>query len=493
VICVNNHRQQLPQNRSEPHSSAIAQLAQFRQELKNSFTHRPDAIMSLLDSLASNTAAKSVAELSLNALFGHQYSSVYDAIDSFFTPSSAKMAAAERREKDRQLMRIITPHLSTPKQHPFWLFCLEVTPVPRPFAHTLADRTCVYQPNAIASNKPITYGHQYAALVHLPEKTSSCAPPWVVPLSVCRIQSTEKANTVQAQQINALLAEPAFASQLCVTVVDSTLSALTFLGAVKSQPNLVTIARCRSNRVFYHAPQVVKKQQGHPRWYGERFSLKDQTTWTIPDFVEQATATTRRGRQLTIEIKGWHNLLMRGTRDCPMHQTPFTLMQIVVTDTCGKLVFTRPMWLIVIGNRRHQLSPKSVWAAYHQRYDVEHFFRFGKQHLLTTAYQTPDVNHEENWWQMTQLTHVQLWLARDLADRLPRPWERYLPQFNSAQCASPSLVQRDFGRIIGAIEANMVLPKPRGKSTGRAKGKHQKQREKQKVIKKTHKPVQLAA
>ena len=77
-------------------------------------------------------------------------------------------------------------------------------------------------------------------------------------------------------------------------------------------------------------------------------------------------------------------------------------MQIVVTDTCGKLVFTRPMWLIVIGNRRHQLSPKSVWEAYHQRYDVEHFFRFGKQHLLTTAYQTPDVNHEENWWQMTQ-------------------------------------------------------------------------------------------
>ena len=160
--------------------------------------------------------------------------------------------------------------------------------------------------------------------MHLPEKTSLCAPPWVVPLSVCRIQSTEKANTVQAQQINALLAEPAFASQLCVTVVDSTLSALTFLGAVKSQPNLVTIARCRSNRVFYHAPQVVKKQQGHPRWYGERFSLKNQTTWTIPDFVEQATATTRRGRQLTIEIKGWHNLLMRGTRDCPMHQTPCT-------------------------------------------------------------------------------------------------------------------------------------------------------------------------
>ena len=108
-------------------------------------------------------------------------------------------------------------------------------------------------------------------------------------------------------------------------------------------------------------------------------------------------------------------------------------------------------------------------------------------------YQTPDVEHEQNWWQMTQLAYVQLWIARDLAKGLPKPWERYLPQFNWDQSASPSGVQRDFGRIIAAIEENTVSPKPRGKSTGRAKGESQKRREKQKVIKKSRKPVKLAA
>ncbi len=36
-----------------------------------------------------------------------------------------------------------------------------------------------------------------------------------------------------------------------------------------------------------------------------------------------------------------------------------------------------------------------------QRYDMEHLFRFGKQKLLMTAYSTPDVEHEENWFKLT--------------------------------------------------------------------------------------------
>lgn len=319
------HEPNMPQNHKESNSQTVAQLLQFRHELKNSFTHRPDAIMNLLDAISSNIDAKSVAELSLNPCFGYQYPSLYDGIDHFFTASCAEKSAEERREKEIQSMRLMTSHLPPPKQRHFWLFCLDVTPAPRPFAQTLADRTCVYQPNLIPSNKPVTIGHQYAALVHLPEKESPSAPPWVVPLQMRRIQSTEKATTVQAQQISTLLAEPPFASRLCVTVVDSTLSALTFLGEVKDNPHLVTIlrssaqvARCRSNRVFYHMPKLAENKRGHPTWYGQRFDLKDRTTWPSPDAVQQVHLTTHRGRQLTVEIQEWRNLLMRGTREtCP--------------------------------------------------------------------------------------------------------------------------------------------------------------------------------
>ena len=115
--------------------------------------------MNVLSAVSSNTDATSVAELSLNPSFRYQYPSVYDGISNFFVTSTPDKATEQRREKDRQLMGLILPHLQKPKPRDFWLFCLDVTPAPRPFANTLADRTCVYHPNVMASNKPVTYGN----------------------------------------------------------------------------------------------------------------------------------------------------------------------------------------------------------------------------------------------------------------------------------------------------------------------------------------------
>jgi len=39
---------------------------------------------------------------------------------------------------------------------------------------------------------------------------------------------------------------------------------------------------------------------------------------------------------------------------------------------------------------------------------LEHLFRFGKQKLLMRAYSTPEVHHEENWFQLTLLSYVNL-------------------------------------------------------------------------------------
>ena len=133
-----------------------------------------------------------------------------------------------------------------------------------------------------------------------------------------------------------------------------------------------------------------------------------------------------------------------------------------------------------------------AWEAYGQRYNVEHYFRFGKQRLLMASYQTPDVEHEENWMQIMALAYMQLWLARDLAEALPRPWERYLPE-TERETASPSTVQRDFGRIIRQIGTPAEPPKPRGKSPGRAKGERQHPRKRHPVIKKDPKTRKKAS
>lgn len=466
----------------------ITQLKQFRLELHSSFEQRADALMDLIDALSSTPNARSVVELSLSTLFRREYSSVYDAIVHLFQPSEAEQRDKERWAWEQEWARLIVPYLPKPERRRFRLIGTDVVPIPRPFARMLADRTYVYQPNTVVKgNKPVTIGHQYSMQVVFPEKVNVNDPPWAVTTMVHRVRSDEKATTVGGKQIKALMEDEMIPlhKELCVHVADSTYSTVPFLRHVVQIENLVDVLRARSNRVFYHQPSPVegKRPRGHPRWYGERFALNDSSTWSEPDAVEETTLTTRRGRTYRVLLEGWQDMLMRGKKNLPMHKHPFTLIRVRVLDEQDNPVFKHTMWLIAIGKRRTELSLVEAWQAYNQRYDEEHFFRFGKQRLLMASYQTLDVEHEENWLQIVALANGQLWFARNLAQSLPRSWERYLSEVEG-KTASPSTVQRDMERIIRQIGTPAAPPKPRGKSPGRAAGELQSPRVRHPVIKK---------
>jgi hypothetical protein len=59
-----------------------------------------------------------------------------------------------------------------------------------------------------------------------------------------------------------------------------------------------------------------------------------------------------------------------------------------------------------MGERRNELTLLDIFQAYQRRYDIEHFFRFGKQRLLLDRYQTPETGHEEKWWLMAHLAYL---------------------------------------------------------------------------------------
>lgn len=142
------------------------------------------------------------------------------------------------------------------------------------------------------------------------------------------------------------------------------------------------------------------------------------------------------------------------------------------------------MWLIVIGERRGELSSLQSYQSYRQRFDLEHSFRFGKQNLLLTAFETPDVEHEQQWVKFVMLAYVQLWAAHSLAVSLPHPWEKHLISVPSARI-SPSKVQQDWFRIISQLGS----PKNRGYSSGRKSGENQPPRPRLPVIKKCKSPA----
>lgn len=476
----------------------LEKFQQFRHKLYAIIPSRRDSVMDLLDALSSNRTARSPVELSLNPLFRRDYSALYKAIEQFnFNPNDTSDLGedaglpkdVERLTKKPSLQQVIAEIIPTPVQRPFYLFGLDVTPIPRPYAQTLEQRTFIYQPNPIKGNKPINIGHPYSILSVLPEPTDSEHVPWCIPLSAQRVLPAQKGTEVGSGQLkNAMAHLNLPQNSLSVLVADSDYSTPLFLSENLQQDNIVILTRVRRNRVFYHQPdssETKASRRGHPRWYGNKFDLKNETTWTSPDETVQTQLTTRSGRELTVTICCWRQILMRGTSSHPMYQHPFSLLQIRVTDLEGKLIWT-PMWLIAIGSRRHQLTCLQIYQAYRQRFDLEHLWRFGKQRLLMGAFQTPDVKHEENWVQLTLLAYTQLWAARELARHLPRPWERYLEKKSHVRI-TPSVVQRDFTRIIAQMGTPAVSPKPRGYSHGRKQGCSLPPRSKHQVIKKSQK------
>ena len=451
------------------------QLEQFRQALYRSFNKRADTLMELVDAMCSNITARSVVEYSLTPCFRRTYTALYKAI-------------AECEWGDMQLAHLLAPYLPAPRERPFWLLGVDVTSQPRLYAYTLSDRGMVYHPNPVRGNKPVTVGRQYSTVALLPEPEKFVSPSWVVPLMNKRVATDEDKELVGADQVDALLKDPAlpFHRELCVEVGDTGYSKPAYLHANRHHSNLVTIARARGNRTFYRSsvPSAGKASPGHPTWYGDPFSLKDPASWHEPDERATTTWVSRRGKTYRVEIQAWHNMLMRGKRKpkpLPMHRYPFTLVRIVSYDQAGKQVFRRPLWLIVIGERRRELSLSDIRQAYGQRFDLEHFFRFGKQRMLLASFQTPKGEREETWWQLGHVAYAHLWLARHVARNSPRPWERNLPATKNNQM-TPSLVQRDFGRIIREIGTPAQPPKRRGNSPGRRKGTKLPPRPRRKVV-----------
>ena len=420
--------------------------------------------MELVDALCSYPSATSPVELTLSPLFLRTHTALYKCM-------------AETAWEDVPLATLLGPYLPGPKKRSYWVLGVDVTSQPRQFGQTVKDRGFVYQPNLVAGNKPVTIGHQYSTLALLPEKEAQVSKSWVVPLSTTRVATHEDKEQVGAWQINQALDDPELPwhDQWIVQVGDSRYSKPAYIHAThQDHENLVSILRVRSNRTFYHVYEYPDGEQpaNRPKRYGEAFKLPDPETQQQPDQETTLTHTSRRGKTLTYTIQAWSDIVMPGKNKperIPMWRHPFTLVKITARDEHGKAIYANPIWLIVVGQQRGQLSLAQICQAYHSRSNLEHFFRFGKQKLLLTDSQTPITAREERWWHLVHIAYAMLWMTRHLANHLPHPWEQYLPNARRKEM-TPTLVRRDAQRLFLQLGTPAQSPQPRGKSSGRKKG-----------------------
>jgi hypothetical protein len=447
--------------------SILPKVQNFRNRLFRLFKLRADATLDLIDAIAE-TNHGSVVKTSLSLLFRRQYSSITDVADNMFRCKAEENPnEQELKEEYLKISQLLAEQCPPPRQRGFTLLATDCTAKPRIYSSKVTDRTMVHAPNHVPGQKPITVGHEYSLVVYLPEDERDKKAHWTCPLSVQRVKSHETGPKVGLEQVQMLVTKTVFRWELCVNVADAAYSTRQHVVRGASIPNLIQIARLRINRKLHRQtiPIMIKKQRGRPLSYGELFQLNSPST---ADEEMQFDKVTLSGKQWTVHLSKWLNLLTRGNKNEHTEKYPFDVVRVQVLDKTGKLVFKKPLWLMVTGKRRNELTSLQIYESYSQRYDIEHCFRFGKQKLLLASSQTPDTRHEENLTWITMLSFAMLYHVRHLAVEVKYPWEKR--KVTAFQTVPITQVQRNYNRIIQGIGTPAKIPKPRGKSPGRQKG-----------------------
>lgn len=457
--------------------SQATKLISFREELYSHFPKRKDATMNLLDALTSHGAQYgSPVQLSNSIFFEREYSSITDVIADGLPDAHwgtfPKLIYKYTIGKGHKL----------PNR-----FLVDCTAYPRPFAKKVKDRTIVHAPNPAPGNKPICVGHQYSSVALLPDNTQASEKHWLVPISAKRVESSEKGNEVGMQQIVDCINDLELTDELNISIGDSLYGTEVCRETAAKQDNLIHIFRFKSNRNIFCAATNSDddiNKRGRKKVYGDKIVLNEESTHPVPDEQIEIPWINRRNKAYNVVIKCWRDKLLRGSRQFKSSQHPINIVQITVLDRQNQPVFKRSLWIAVFGKRRHEISLADIYQNYIARYDIEHFFRFGKQKLLMVAYQTPDVEHEMLWWQLCQLAYVQLYLAKTLVPLLPQPWERYLSVYKNkqAQMMTPTQTQRGFGHVLTTIGSPAAPCIARGKPCGRIAGEILQAREYHPVI-----------
>lgn len=383
----------------------------------------------------------------------------------------------------------------------------DISSLYRPHSPTLPERRHVYKANnKVKGNRPVEIGYELSTIGMSSRQPlyGISEPAWNPPLSMRLVPYGENKNSFTAKQVNELIDNKnlPFYNSLTVNSLDSSYCSPEYIAGTYAQSNLVNIIRSPSNRNVWVqlTPEQVKQRRdsnknnrGANSVFGAEYRLKEVEDWDlVPDIQTSFGVKLAKGRKCIVEMKVWDNMMVRSKRGYSMKDKPFRLVRIRLLDAeTGQPLFKKCMWLRVSGKRRMDLSPEQIYWAYRNRYDIEHFFRFGKQRLLLDDYQTPDENHLQNWMEVVNLVYWLLFVGKQEAIHSCKKWQKYDKNYKNRikyeMNVTPSQVQQQMARIILGFEQEPFLPKVQIKGKGRQIGQILPKREKYPVLVKNKK------
>lgn len=433
----------------------INKLIEFRQAIYiHGMQTRRDALFDLLDALVTTGTVPSFAMLSQSDCFRRKWPSIYAAIE-------------DGRLNSEWLRKDLAQRAS---QTGTCVFALDGSPWPRPRARTLEDRQFVFQASSDVNGGTVTIGYPYSMLEWIVEAHSS----WSLPVDARRVDSTQTAQEVGAEQIQTLAkARSAFMEALDIVACDGKYGNSGFLRSVKSL-RCGIVARLRCDRVLRQAtpPPPLIKKRGRPKVHGKRFAFKEPETWGAPDQVIELQ-DDRWGK---VRLERWNQLHEQKGMDVPYD----------VMRACVHLEREQPpaaLWLAWLPPQPlpqgQELNAETIWRAYDHRWPIEPGFHFRKETLGWTMPMFQSKEAGDRWTEITALATWMVYLARPLVEDTPYPWQKPQPHL------TPQRVQQSIRPIFAQIASPAQPPKPRGKAIGWPKGKSRTPKQRFPVVKKT--------
>jgi len=423
-------------------------IKQFRQEIYENLGKGKDAVFELMDAVLLSRSVSSFAELSLSPVFRRKWSSLYEGLE-------------DSRPKQRKTIESLIKQI--PKQSRI-ILAGDHTAWDRLEAKTLKDRTFEHS-RKVVSGKPVTLGHGYSTIAWIPEEKGS----WAMPLCHQRITSHENPLSRAAFQLKQICRH---LEQRPLSLWDSEYGCAKFVQQT-ADIEADKIMRLRPNLCLWTAPPPYGGK-GRPKKHGDKFKLSDPQTWTTP------TETLEIDDPVwgKIEVKRWTQLHFR--------QSATTEMEIIRIQRIGQspsLSSPKPIWLACL--LQQSLPLDQYWPLYQKRFAVDHWNRFAKQRLHWTLPQFTRLHQCQRWSDLMPLLTWQLWLAREIVQDSPLPWQK---KSHSSAYLTPGRVAQSIGAVLAVIGSPALAPKLRGKSPGWPQGKKRAPKLRYPVVKKRFSP-----
>ena len=440
--------------------------------------------------VASYRDAKSVVGLSKSPVFHHQFSSISKAIINLVR-NKHELKRVRKLFREHQLKYFplnARNYLQT-----------DVVNIFREHSPCLKGRAFRHKANnVIAGNQPLGIGYGFS-FVNLADFESS----WSLPFDLRRIGSDEDEILVAVEQIKAICESAEFVSSLQINAADSSYGVAKYISLVNRISNLVNILRLRhGNKVFESESQETG---GAPQIYGLQYYLIEKSGWKEykkgeeisrkyltsiyekeADEFAEIEKVTKKGKPLRLELRRWRGMKMRTKKGNSMKEVEFEIVGIrVLHRETGARIFKQDVFAAVVGERRNELTIEEIAEVFYHRFDLEVTNRFLKQNLFLESYQTPEVQHLDNWTVLAQEAMWLLWAASEEVENVYEKWQKYSqPKAEKGGRKTPSQTRKGLERLILTFDAEPYLPKKCKKGIGRKKGEKQEPRKQYKVVKK---------